>query len=161
MADQKEEKENSQTNKDTKAEEQEPKIPTEDVEQEAQVQAKDPASPVQPTTPPKQTVASSATVDRIRLRAREDTPVRLEPQSIGKPPRTPNFAMFKPKLGSASAQKFKMAMDLDEVGTPQKNGTPFKSASKGRYGQKIEKADFDVDIASKIGTIKWDSDEDD
>ncbi|KAF3909001.1 hypothetical protein AA313_de0204106 [Arthrobotrys entomopaga] len=116
-----------------------------------------------PSTPPTQTLPSSAAADRRGLRALEDTPIRLEPQSIGKPPRTPNFGMMKPKLGAsvrASAQKVKMAMDLDDNGTAQKVDSPFKSAGKGRYGMETRKADFDIDIASKIGTIQWDSDDD-
>ncbi|KAF3912632.1 hypothetical protein ABW21_db0200027 [Orbilia brochopaga] len=40
-------------------------------------------------TPPRQTLPSSATVERTRMR--EDTPVRLPPREIGKPPKTPDF----------------------------------------------------------------------
>ncbi|KAF3907862.1 hypothetical protein ABW20_dc0106426 [Dactylellina cionopaga] len=119
-----------------------------------------PASPTSPaslSTPPRQTLPSSATVERTR--PREDTPVRLEPFSIGKPPKTPNFGLFRSKLGTPSSQqKDRMNVDSDS-GTPQKN--PFAPAGKRQWKKPTEKANFDADITANIGTIKWDSDVED
>ncbi|KAF3315048.1 hypothetical protein TWF173_004261 [Orbilia oligospora] len=95
-------------------------------------------------TPP-----SIATIDRMR--AREDTPVQIDPRTIGKI-RSPNFAQFKTGLGSISAKKVRK--DLEMSGTP--NHTP----TKNRYAPAVDKADFDLDICAKIGAIKWDSDDD-
>ncbi|EGX48984.1 hypothetical protein AOL_s00079g205 [Orbilia oligospora ATCC 24927] len=95
-------------------------------------------------TPP-----SIATIDRMR--AREDTPVQIDPRTIGKI-RSPNFAQFKTGLGSISAKKVRK--DLEMSGTP--NHTP----TKNRYAPAVEKADFELDICAKIGAIKWDSDDD-
>ncbi|KAK6502338.1 hypothetical protein TWF506_002919 [Arthrobotrys conoides] len=95
-------------------------------------------------TPP-----SLATIDRMR--AREDTPVQIDPRTIGKI-RSPNFSQFKTGLGSISAKKVRK--DLEMSGTP--NHTP----TKNRYAPAVDKADFELDICAKIGAIKWDSDDD-
>ncbi|RVD90194.1 uncharacterized protein DFL_001170 [Arthrobotrys flagrans] len=111
-----------------------------------------PISPVNPskeneqtdTTPP-----SIATIDRMR--AREDTPVQIDPKTIGKI-RSPNFAQFKTGLGSTSAKKVRKDLEM--------SGTPNRTPTKNRYAPAVEKADFELDICAKIGAIKWDSDDD-
>ncbi|KAK6341976.1 hypothetical protein TWF730_001457 [Orbilia blumenaviensis] len=91
-----------------------------------------------------------ATVDRRR--AREDTPVTIDPKTIGKI-RSPNFAQFRGGLGSSSSGK-KLRKDLEMSGTP--SATP----TKNRYAPPVNKADFELDICAKIGAIQWDSDDD-
>ncbi|KAF3941397.1 hypothetical protein ABW19_dt0206212 [Dactylella cylindrospora] len=102
--------------------------------------------PDRPQTPPKQPDSPSqpapATVKSKMTSARklEDQTIFMSPQNIGRPPKRPNFGFAKPSGSTGS--------------TPRKN--PFTSPK----GNENSRMDFDVDISGKIGTIQWDSDED-
>ncbi|KAK6522145.1 hypothetical protein TWF281_002711 [Arthrobotrys megalospora] len=113
--------------------------------------------PKEPTSPivehsgstPVQT-PSIATIDKMR--AREDTPVTIDPKTIGKI-RSPNFSQFRGGLGSVSGKKLRKDLEM--------SGTPGSTPTKNKYAPPVDKADFELDICAKIGAIKWDSDEDD
>ncbi|KAJ6264104.1 hypothetical protein Dda_0246 [Drechslerella dactyloides] len=135
-----------------------------------------------PSTPPQQTLPSSATVERTR--AREDTPVRLPPQSIGKPPKTPDFrSLLKsagPKFGSANSsnagvpksappgmRRFDVA-EGSRIGshatgskaTPRKASPfTFNESASATTNSKKQSPDDDTadDDAAKIGVVQWDS----
>ncbi|KAK6353431.1 hypothetical protein TWF696_005394 [Orbilia brochopaga] len=142
-----------------------------------------PAGATNPSTPPRQTLPSSATVERTRQR--EDTPIRLPPQSIGKPPKTPDFRSV---LQSARSSKGNGKLGTSTNSVPKSAPPGLRSRRFGGIGQgyttqgarpapspfmfggttsapsnakkpgiDTEEHGTEEDIAAKIGVVQWDS----